>query len=288
MKVRNLVLSVLLLFVSSTVLAQLSATEQSWNQPVEPFKIAGNIYYVGASDLSSYLITTPKGHILLDSGLKETVPLIRAGIEKLGFRVADIKYLINSHAHYDHAGGLGELRRLTGAKLVISKGDAELLARGGRDDPNFSDRFPFEPTAADTSFQDGWKLKHGGVTLTANVTPGHTKGCTTWTTTVMEGAKRLNVIFVCSSTAPGYTLFKNEKYPGIVRDFEETFRRMKTLNVDIFLSSHASAFGMAAKVKNLRLRALPNPFIDPDGYLEYIESTEKSFRRQLEDQSGIK
>ncbi|HEX6279169.1 MAG TPA: subclass B3 metallo-beta-lactamase [Pyrinomonadaceae bacterium] len=287
MNFRSLVLITIFLF-ASTVFGQLSETEQSWNQPVEPFKIAWNIYYVGASDVTSYLITTPKGHILLDSGLKETVPLIKASVEKLGFKLSEIKYLINSHAHYDHAGGLAELKRLTGAQLLISKGDAGLLARGGKDDPNFGNRFLFEPTAADKTFSDGWKLKFGGTTLRANVTPGHTKGCTTWTMTVKEGSRFLNAIFVCSTTAPGFTLVGNGKYPEIVKDFESTFKRIKAIKVDIFLSSHASAFGLAAKAEKLRSGASPNPFIDPEGYRQYVESTEKAFRQRLAEQSQPK
>ena len=188
----------ILLLLSASVFAQLSETEQAWNRPVGPFRIAGNVYYVGAADLSSYLITSPKGHILLDSGMLETVPQIKANIAKLGFKLEDVKALIISHAHYDHVAGIAELKRLTQAKLYVSEEDAGLLARGGKGDPNFGDRFPFEPATADRTFKDGWDLELGGTTMTAMVTPGHTKGCTTWTTTANEGGRTLNAIFVCS------------------------------------------------------------------------------------------
>jgi len=276
--------AILVIVFASFSYGQLSETERSWNQPVEPFKIAGNIYYVGASDVTSYLITTPKGHILLDSGLLETVPQITANIAKLGFKVADVKAIINSHAHYDHAGGIAELKRKTGAKLYLSEADAKLMARGGKDDPNFQDRFPFEPAVADKTFADGWKLKLGGAIMSALITPGHTKGCTTWTTTVKEGGHDLNVVFVCSTTAPGYKLIGNAGYPEIATDYEKTFNRMKALKMDIFLSSHASAYGMAEKAERLRKGATTNPFIDPTGYLEYIEITESAFRKTLEAQ----
>jgi len=275
---------VLILVLSSVVFAQLSETEQAWNRPVRPFRIGGNVYYVGAADLSSYLITTPKGHILLDSGMLETVPQIKANIAKLGFKLEDVKALIISHAHYDHVAGIAELKRLTNAKLYVSDEDAKLLARGGKGDPNFADRFPFEPAAADKTFKDGWDLKLGGTTMTAMVTPGHTKGCTTWTTTVDDGGKRLNAVFVCSVTAPDYTLVGNKDHPQIVSDYESTFRRLKALKVDLFLSSHASAFEMAEKLDRRKADPSVNPFIDPKGYLEMLERTEVQFRKQLASQ----
>jgi len=266
------------------LLAQANDTDRSWNQPAEPFKIAGNVYYVGANEITSYLITTPKGHILLDSGFKETVPQIKTNIAKLGFKVEDVKYLINSQAHYDHAAGLNDLKGLTGSKLLASVEDAKLLARGGKDDPNFGDRFLFDPVVADKTFSDNWRLKLGGTTMTANITAGHTKGCTTWTTTVNEGGKHLNVIFVCSTTAPGYKLIGNDKYPEIVKDFERTFKRMRGMKVDIFLSAHANQFKMEEKLSLLRNGAKVNPFIDPQGYLEYLDGTERSFRDLLASQ----
>ena len=278
--------TLLLLFaLACTASAQLSETERAWNRPVEPFRIAGNVYYVGAADLSSYLITTPKGHILLDSGMLETVPLVRANIEKLGFKIGDVKVLINSHAHYDHAAGLAELKRLTKAKLYASQADAKLLARGGKGDPNFGDRYPFEPVTADKTFTDGWKLTLGGTTMTAMVTPGHTQGCTSWTTDVAEGGRKLKAIFVCSVTAPGYTLVGNKEHPEIVSDYESTFRRLKALKVDLFLSSHASAFGMAEKLKHRGANPSVNPFIDPKGYLEMLNRTEVAFRNLLASQT---
>ena len=280
-------LTSLLSIVLLTVLAdaQLNETDRSWNQPVEPFRIAGNVYYVGANEITSYLITTPKGHILLDSGFKETVPQIRVNVAKLGFKLEDIKYLINSQAHYDHAAGLADLKRLTSARLLASVEDAKLLARGGKDDPNFGDRFLFEPVKADKTFSDGWVLKLGGTVMTANITAGHTKGCTTWTMTVGDRDKPLNVIFVCSTTAPGYTLVNNPKYPDIASDFERTFQRLRSLRVDVFLSAHASQFEMMKKIELRKKQTDTDPFIDPEGYKRYVEETEKAFRDRLAEQS---
>ena len=274
----------ILLSAITHITAQANETDRSWNQPVEPFKIAGNVYYVGANEITSYLITTPKGHILIDSGFKETVPQIRANVGKLGFKIEDIRYLLNSQAHYDHAAGLADLRTITGAKLLASVEDAKLLARGGKDDPNFGDRFPYEPVTADMTFSDGWKQKFGGTTMTANITPGHTKGCTSWSTTVNEGGKKLNVIFVCSTTAPGYKLVDNPKYPDIAHDFERTFTRMKKFKVDVFLSAHGNQFKLDEKLALLRSGTKVNPFIDPKGYPEYLVETEKAFRELLASQ----
>jgi metallo-beta-lactamase class B len=269
----------------SIALSQPNETDRSWNQPVEPFKIAGNIYYVGANEITSYLITTPEGHILLDSGFKETVPQIKANVAKLGFQMEDVKFLINSQAHYDHAAGLADLKSESKAKLLASVEDAKLLARGGKDDPNFGDRFLFDPVIADRTFKDGWKLKLGGTTMTANITAGHTPGCTTWTMNANDGGKILNVIFVCSTTAPEYTLVNNAKYPAIARDFERTFKRLRSLKVDIFLSAHASQFDLLEKLGSRRKGSTPNPFIDPERYLRYLDQTEKAFRDRLAEQS---
>lgn len=266
--------------------AQKTEQERGWNQPVEPFRIAGNIYYVGASDITSYLITTPKGHILIDSGFIETVPQIKANIQKLGFKLEDVKILLNSHAHYDHAGGLAELKRLTGARLTISEQDAELLANGGVKDPNFGDRFEFEGVGADETFRDGKKIKLGGITMTANITSGHTRGCTTWTTKVKDKGRNLNAIFVCSTSAPGYKLVGNEKYPSIYADYLKTFARLEKLKPDIFLGSHGGFFDLEAKIEKMKSNSADNPFVDPSGYQEYLKASKASLAVAYQKQGG--
>lgn len=277
--------SLLIVLLSFAALAQKTETERSWNQPVEPFRIIDNIYYVGASDITSYLIVTPKGHILIDSGFIETVPQIRQNIAKLGFKVEDIKVLLNAHAHYDHAGGLAELKRLTKAKLYASEADAKLLARGGLDDPNFGDQYQFEAVRADKTFSDGWTLKHGGAKLKALITSGHTKGCTTWTTTAKDAGRTYNVTFVCSTSAPGYKLVGNTKYPEIESDYNRTFERLKVLKTDIFLATHGGMFDLAAKIERRR-EGGTNPFIDPQGYKDYLERSEADFRAKLAGQKS--
>jgi metallo-beta-lactamase class B len=254
--------------------------------PVEPFRIVGNIYYVGTSDLTSYLIVTPEGNIIIDGGLKEMVPQIRANVAKLGFKIEDTKILLNSHAHTDHAGGISELRKLTGARFLASELDAPLLERGGRDDPNFGNRFKFEPTRPDETFKDGKKVRLGNTELTANITSGHTKGCTTWTTTVREGRTQMNVIFVCSVSSPGYKLVGNELYPDIVSDFERTFAWFKKQNPDVFLGSHAAFFDLEGKAKKLRTARDPNPFVGAAGYRAFIKNNESAFYEKLKTQKA--
>src|SRR3954464_4829245 len=170
----------LLAGLTQPLLAQQTPEWRSWNQPVEPFRIIGNIYYVGANEVTSYLITSPEGHILLDGGFPETAPIIERNIQKLGFKLTDVKALISTHAHYDHAGGLAELKRATGAKFYASAADQPLLAAGGKGDFAFGGRFLFPAVIADDTVKDGQVLRAGSAAMQAHLTPGHTKGCTTW------------------------------------------------------------------------------------------------------------
>lgn len=262
--------------------AQYAKEVPEWNRPVEPFRIIGNIYYVGANDLTSYLIKTPAGSILLDSGFAETVPQIESNIKKLGFDLRDVKILLNSHAHYDHCGGLAALKQATGAKLFVSRADAVLIENGGKGDYLFGDRLQFKPAKVDRLLDDGDKVELGGTVLTAHLTPGHTKGNTTWTMTVTENGKRYDVVFVGSTTInPGTKLVGNEKYPGIAEDYAKSFRVLKSLHCDVFLGPHGRFFSLTEKAQKIREQSSPNPFIDPDSYANFIEDTEKEYLDQL-------
>ena len=277
---------ILILLTPVVAWAQSDPVSRSWNQPVEPFRIAGNLYYVGASDITSYLITTPQGHFLIDGGFEETAVQIRSNVEKLGFRVKDIRILLSSHAHYDHAGGLAKLRRASGARLLASERDIPLLARGGLDDPQFGDRFPFERTEADGVVRDGKPVSLGGTKLTPHITPGHTPGCTTWSTTVTDANRKLDVVFLCSMSVPaGYRLVGNAKYPNAIEDYRATFRLLKTLRADIPLGSHGNFFDLQKKIPALKGGAAENPFIDPAGYQSLITAFERRFESIAAEQS---
>jgi len=264
----------------ATVAAQKDPVSRSWNQPVEPFRIIRNIYYVGASDVTAYLIATPKGHILLDGGFEETAPMIMANIRKLGFEPTDVRILLNTHAHYDHAGGLAAIHSATGATFIASEGDAPQLARGGKDDPQFGDRFPFPPITPDKLARDGDRVALGGTILVAHVTPGHTRGCTTWTTVVREKGKNYDVVFSGSPSVPdGYKLVGNPRYPDAVADYRRHFATLKSLRCDVFLAAHGNFFDLAGKMK--RLGGKTNPFIDPEGFRKFVGEMEGAFERKV-------
>jgi len=258
--------------------------------PTKPFNVIGNIYYVGVTDPSgkgpqdsvSYLITTPEGHILFDTQYEDTVPNIRDNIQRLGFRVQDVKYIINSHAHTDHMQGHARMKEITGAEIVMSEMDAIVLADGGVSDFRSDGRQLWEPVPADRIIQDGEQLTLGGVTMTAHVTAGHTKGCTTWTMVTQEDGRDYNVVLPCGVRAQqNVPLLGNSQYPEIADDFHRSFAKLKSLPCDVFLGAHGSWAGLPDKFQRKEAGETPNPFINPDEYDEYIATFEQVFVDQL-------
>jgi metallo-beta-lactamase class B len=246
-----------------------------WNDPVAPFHVVGNVHYVGASGVSAFLVTTPAGSILIDGGFPETAPRIEKSIGELGFRIADVEYLLNSHAHFDHAGGLAALKKASGARLVASEGDAPRLRAGTAEQPAVS---------VDRVVKDGDSVELGGVVLTARVTPGHTPGCTTWTMATEEAGKPLQVVFYCSTSVVD-RLVGNKGYPGIVADYERSFARLRALPCDVFLGPHPEFFQMAAKRERVG-KGQPNPFIDPGELGRYVAASEQKFREVLKSEQS--
>lgn len=258
-----------------------SPVEAKWNEPVKPFRIADRLYYVGARDVTSFLIDTGAGLILLDGGFEATAPQILANIRTLGFDPKDIRYLLSSQAHYDHVGGLAEIKQASGAKMVASREDGRLLERGGFGDFHFEDKLLFPPVKIDRYVGDGERLKLGDMTLAAHLTPGHTKGCTTWSMPVTDRGRTYTAQFNCSMTVPGYKLLSTPAYPTMVTDYEATFAKLKTLPCDIPLAAHGVFFGLDAKRAALASGAPTNPFIDPAGCRKQLEQSEAAFRKQL-------
>jgi metallo-beta-lactamase class B len=255
----------------------------SWRAPVPPRHLVGNIYYVGAIGVSSFLITTPKGHILLDTGFDDTVPIIQRGVEQLGFRMSDIKIILSSHAHVDHVGGHARMKELTGAQIYASAADARTLESGGLDDyiqwPKETIRYT--PAKADHIVVDGEKVTLGDVTLVAHLTPGHTRGATTWTLDVADGGVTRHVVFFSSASInAGTRLLNNPLYPHFVDDFEATFAKLHALPCDIFFAPHGGQFAMADKFARLEHGEI-DPFLDPDGWKKLIAGAESAFREQL-------
>jgi metallo-beta-lactamase class B len=254
-----------------------------WTKPFPPFKILGNIYWVGTYDLSTYLITTPQGNILINSGLAETVPLIKAGIEQLGFKMSDTKILLATHGHFDHVAGMAALKKMTGAKMVISEQDAELLESGGKADFRFGDspQAQFTPVTVDRKLKDGDTISLGGTVITAHHHPGHTKGATSFTLEVREGGKTYRVGIVnMGSINPGVKVTGMPKYPGIMQDYAHTFHDQKEMKIDVWLASHAGQFKLHEKYKPGDAYD-PDRFVDPQGFHEAVEQLEKTYREQI-------
>jgi len=270
-----------------------SLREQShpeWTEPFPPFRVMGNIYYVGSRDLASYLITSSQGDILINSSLESSVPLIRASVEKLGFRLTDIKILLISHAHWDHCAGSAELKKLTGARYMVMDADVAVVESGGRSDFQYGN-VPgnlYARAKVDRVLHDGDVVKLGDTALVAHLTAGHTRGCTTWTMAAREGNETYNVVIVGSPNVnPGYRLVNNPRYPQIARDYERTFAVLKSLPCDVFLGAHGSYYNMVEKYGRMQTGG-PNPFIDPGGYKSYVSEREQTFRIELAKQSAAK
>jgi metallo-beta-lactamase class B len=258
----------------------------NWTEPFPPHHIAGNLYYVGSKGLATYLIASPQGHILINSNLETSVPQIRSSVEKLGFAFSDVKILLISHAHWDHCAGSALLKQLTGAKYMVMDADVPEIEAGGKGNFQYgnSPGSLYKPTNVDRVLHDGDTVKLGDSVLTAHLTPGHTKGCTTWTMKVTEAGKPYNVVIVGSPNVnAGYKLVNNALYPRIAEDYATTFRVLKSLPCDIFLGAHGDYYGMESKFARLK-DAGASPFIDPEGYKSYVAEREQAFLAGLKRQ----
>ncbi len=263
---------------SPAVMAQDAQQRIEWNQPYDPFRVHANVYYVGTEGLSAFLIADQKGLILIDGGLPESAPLILANIRKLGFDPEDIKYLLINHNHFDHAGGLAAIKQETGATLVASALDTPDLEAGKT--PRRPELDSFTPVKVDRQVKDGAKLRLGSTVLTAHVTPGHTPGCTSWST--VAGGK--NILFACSLTVAGQKLKGDVAYPNAADDFRATFRKLRAVQADIFLNFHPDFFNIKDK-RAAQLAGKYDAFIDPSELSRQLDDAEASFAKELEKQS---
>jgi metallo-beta-lactamase class B len=241
---------------------------KGWNDPVPPFRIMDNLYYVGTHELASFLFVTPQGNILMNSNYESSVPVIKASVEKLGFKMSDVKILIAGHAHPDHVEGDAMMKELTGAQVVVGRVDADKTREfrpGGKEHP------------IDRLVDDGQTVSLGGTTLTAHMMPGHTRGCLAWSTTLKENGKDYYTFIECSLN--GQFLQSLDNYNGMIDDFRATYKKARAFPVEVFLSSHASFFNMADKYEKMQKRGPgdPNPFVDPEGYKAHVDQYEKTF-----------
>ncbi|MGY8666645.1 subclass B3 metallo-beta-lactamase [Bradyrhizobium sp. UFLA05-109] len=287
---------ILIVLLSTMMLAATGAEAQTlrdlmadmvkkWDAPTEPYKIIDNIYYVGTNGLASYLITTPQGHILIDTAMPEATGQIEASIAKLGFKISDIKYLINTHAHIDHTGGLAQIKKDSGAQMIAGAKDKPLLEGGAYPGQEDEDLLKFPPVKVDRAVHEGDTVAIGGITLTAHETPGHTPGCTSWTTTVKDGDATRSVLFFCSATVALNRLAgKGMTYPGIVDDYRKTFAWSKTAHPDVLLAPHPEMYDMPGKRAKIADGA-PNPFVVPGEFNSYADNLEKLFAEGLAKQT---
>jgi len=285
-----LIALVALLTLAGTAQAQtpkdlLAALLVKWNTPTEPFRMIGNVYYVGTDGLASYLITSPQGHILVDTVMPEATSQIKANIEKLGFKVADIKYLLNTHAHIDHTGGLAEMKQASGAQLVAGEADKPLLEGGYYPGAREETALNFPPVKVDRTVREGDTVTIADVTLTARETPGHSPGCTSWEFSVKDGDATRSALIFCSGTVALNRLVTNPTYPGIVTDYKKTFARAQDMKPDVLLAPHPEMYKMAEKRAKLA-EGGPNPFVNPGEFNAYAATLEKAFEDALAKQTA--
>jgi metallo-beta-lactamase class B len=278
-------LMLLLLGLGPCGAAASAEVNPEWTTPVDPFRIVGNLYYVGSKDLASYLIVTPKGNILINSSLEVSTPLIRNSVEKLGFRFKDIKILLISHAHWDHDSGSAEVQRQTGAKYMVMDADVAVVESGGAKDFAYPQEL-YPAARVDRVLHDADAIRLGGAVLVAHKTPGHTRGCTTWTLQVMESGKPLDVVIVGGwYVNPDYRLVdrpgQSASYPGIAADYKRTFALLQSLPCDVFLGAHGGYFGMLEKLRRVRAGTTQNVWVDPLGYQAAVAERKQAFEVEL-------
>lgn len=287
-----------LLLVAALASGQSSAPASSscdncaeWNRQQEPFKIYGNTYYVGPHGLSSILITSKAGHVLIDGALPESAAQIAANIRSLGFRVEDVKLIVNSHVHFDHGGGIAELQRLSGAEVAASPWSVEVLTKSGvgKGDPQFGGIPPVALVPRATTLRDGQTLRVGDIKLTAHFTPGHTPGGTSWTWKSCEGKRCLSLVYSDSMTAVSSDSFRfsdSREYPTAVHDFEKSFAFLRSTPCDILLTSHPDASGLWQRLEDRRKGIKPDPFVVPNACRELAGRASEQLRRRLESEKG--
>ncbi len=275
---RSIFASLWLLFAAAVPLA---AQPEEWTRPFLGHRVIGNLYAVGTYDLGVFLITSSEGHILINTGVESSTPLIRKNIESVGFRLEDIKILLTMQSHWDHTAALAEIKEITGAEMWVTDADAPVLEDGGFSDPHFGGKESFRPVKVDRIIGDGEVIELGGTRLTVMETPGHTEGSSSYTMKVLEGGLEYDVAIANMATINrGKRLAVNPTYPGVAEDFAETFRKQKALPVDVWVAAHGSQYGLHEKYKPGQAYS-PETFVDPQGFRAAVERYEKLYLEQL-------
>jgi len=270
---------------AQTVKDFLTAVTAKWTAPFEPFHLIDNIYYVGTDGIAVYIIKTSQGLILMDSALPQSTGMIKDNIAKLGLKLGDIKYILNSHAHFDHTGGLAEIKNETGAQLIAGERDKPLLEGGYYPGDETNADLAFPAVKVDRAVKDGDKITLGDTTLIARAMPGHSPGCTSWEMTVKDGNQDRDVLFFCSGTVALNKLVGHPTHAGIVEDYRSTYAKAKAMKIDVLLGPHPEVYGMQAKRADMKDGA-PNPFVKPGELAIYVAGLEQDFDKQLAKQTA--
>lgn len=275
---RSLGLAVLLGLFASLCPAQ----PEGWSRPFPGHRVIGNLYAVGTYDLGVFLITSDEGHILVNTALEDSVPLIRRNVESVGFRFEDIKILLQMQAHWDHTAALAEIKQITGAQMWATEDDAPVLEDGGFSDPHFGGRVSFKPVKVDKIVNDGEVIELGTTKLTVIDTPGHTAGSSSYSMSVRESGREYSVVIANMGTInQGKKLVVDPTYPGVAEDFAKTFERQKAMQVDVWVAAHGSQYGLHSKYRPGQAYS-PDTFVDPEGFLAAVERLENLYLKQLE------
>lgn len=278
-------LFVLLALVFATQALANPGDDPAWSRPHAPYQVIGNIYNVGTEGIAVYLIATPQGLILLDSGPEHTESIVEGNIATLGFKLTDIKYILETHVHYDHVGSMAQVKKDTGTTFIASEGDRWALENGRRDGDNIYGPGPFPPVTVDRTIADNGTVSLGGVVLTAHLTPGHTRGDTSWTMTVHEGGRDLNVLFFGSTTVAGNVLVGNKVYPTIVADYRGSFAKLEKIKPDVFLANHPDFANLEAKYQ-AKQAGNADAFIDRASFPAFLKQSEADFEAELKKEGG--
>lgn len=270
---------------AQTIKDFLAVAMKKWTAPFEPFQLIDNIYYVGTDGIAVYVIKTSQGLILMDTAMPQSTGMIKDNIAKLGFKVADIKIILNTHAHLDHTGGFAEIKKETGAQLIAGERDKPLLEGGYYPGDEKNEDLAFPAVKVDRAVKEGDKVTLGDTTLTAHATPGHSPGCTSWELTVKDGKENREVLFFCSGTVALNRLVGQPTYPGIVDDYRATFAKAKAMKIDVLLGPHPEVYGMQAKRAEIKEGA-PNPFVKPGEIVTYATGLSEDFDKQLTKQTA--
>jgi len=258
-----------------------------WEEPTEPVKIVGPIYFVGTKGLGAFLFATSDGHILMNTGMPSSGPMIVESIKKLGFKPEDIKVMINGHAHIDHAGAFAYLKENFGGQLAVMRDDVAAMESGDKRDFKYADDFAYPPVKVDRILRDGDTIRLGDVLLTAYHTPGHTRGATTWVTTVADSGKAYEVVFPDGAGFnPGYRLVNNPSFPGIADDYRRTHHRLEMLKPDIWLAQHNEYYDLEGKRKRAETEGV-NAWVDPEGYRRWVAAKKRAFEDQVDKEMGF-